>query len=98
MLGRTGEALECLHRAASLEPGVAKSYVDEAVALARLNRLDEAIAALDRDVEQRLGRIPQAIASLQRYLAARSGLAALMRSHRRSDRALGRRRQPRKYR
>ena len=47
MLGRTDEALECLRRAAALEPGEPKNDVHEAVALARLERFDEAIAALD---------------------------------------------------
>jgi len=51
MLGRNDEALECLRRAAALEPAEPKSYDHEGVVLARLQRFDEAIAALDRGLQ-----------------------------------------------
>jgi tetratricopeptide (TPR) repeat protein len=51
MLGRNDDALECLRRAAALEPTEPKSYDHEGVVLARLQRFDEAIAALDRGLQ-----------------------------------------------
>jgi tetratricopeptide (TPR) repeat protein len=75
MLGRNDDALECLRRAAALEPTEPKSYDHEGVVLARLQRFDEAIAALDRGLQskERLGRTADAIASIERYLASRPG-------------------------